>query len=390
VTGSEVATTTGRAPATSAGALAVRPDQTEWTPAQHAALEQLGISDASRGDLDVFLHVSQRMGLDPFAKEIYLIGRWDPELRRKRWTIQVGIEGYRSKSEEHPQFAGVSDAEWCGPDGVWSDVWLSDDTPPVAARVTVYRKDWAHPVRAVAHYREYVQLKQDGTPTAMWKNRAAGQLAKCAEALARRRAFPRILGGTYIPEETDHLSNPAAVTVPSIPDRSAQPAEEPNWVAMVTQAEYDRDLAELRRVWDMAKGMCPNDAELLDRIAQAVHRVRAIVDKQQGQEVDPAITAAEDVEPANRTDRNRLFALLRDGGIASHDRALRLRIVSRVLNRPPARPLMTFDELTAHETRTVNEFMQRHKDDGDLTQTLAELAGSGDSPTLDNPAEVTE
>lgn len=168
-----------RAVATNQGALAVRPDQVEWTPAQRAALEQLGIAEAPEGDQLVFLHVSQRMRLDPFNKEIYLIGRYDPALRRKRWTIQIGIDGFRSKSEEHPEFGGVDDAEYCGADGAWSDVWLSDDAPPVAARFTVYRKDWPRPVRAVAHYREYVQLKDGGEPTAMWKNRPAGQLAKC-------------------------------------------------------------------------------------------------------------------------------------------------------------------------------------------------------------------
>nr|MBA2695289.1 hypothetical protein [Actinomycetota bacterium] len=82
-----------RATTDGGGALSVRPDQIEWDPQQQAALAQIGVADAPRGDQLVLMHVSQRMGLDPFAKEIYMIGRWDPEAGRKKWAIQVGIDG---------------------------------------------------------------------------------------------------------------------------------------------------------------------------------------------------------------------------------------------------------------------------------------------------------
>jgi hypothetical protein len=85
-----------------AGSLALEPDQYEFTGAQKQALVHIGIENATDGDLQVFLHVCKRTGLDPFAKQIYMIGRAD---RQKvggewtevgtKWTIQTGIDGFR-------------------------------------------------------------------------------------------------------------------------------------------------------------------------------------------------------------------------------------------------------------------------------------------------------
>lgn len=338
------------------GALAVRDDQQDWTEVQKAALAQLGVAEAPRGDQLVFLHVSQRMNLDPFNKEIYMIGRWDPEAGKKKWAIQVGIDGFRSKSEEHPQFAGVGNVEWCGPDGAWTDVWLVEQ-PPTAARFTVYRKDQDKPIRAVAIYREYVQTKKDGNPTQRWRNAAAAQLGKCAEALTRRTAFPRQLGGVYVPEELDHLDNPQPP--PVVIEAEVVPAE-PDWDALIRQHEFALDRDELAAVWTLARGLRPNDAALAERIAQAGERVKATLKERAA-------------ETAATKDKNRLFALLRDGAVSDRDREVRLRVVNRLLNRPPLDPITSFGQLTAEEVATVNAFLQRAKDDGHLTHTLADL-----------------
>jgi phage recombination protein Bet len=176
--------------------LTLTTDQEFWTEKQIAGLRQLGVDRASNGDLAVFMHVAQRTGLDPFARQIYMIER------QGKQTIQTGIDGFRLVARRAVDRAGESLAigggEWCGPTGPWRDVWL-EETPPAAARVVVKRG--GHEFVGVALFREYAQTKRDGALMAQWASRPAGMLAKCAEALALRKAFPLDLAGVYTDDE---------------------------------------------------------------------------------------------------------------------------------------------------------------------------------------------
>lgn len=174
-------------------ALAVSPGQEFWSPTQLAALKQIGVQQADNGNLAVFLNYAQRTGLDPFARQIYMINR------AGKWTIQAGIDGLRIVAERSGHYAGQVGPEYCGPDGLWRDVWTSDESP-VAARIGVLRHGFTAPLYAVAYFEEYVQ-KKDGRPTSMWASKPLLMLAKCAEALALRKAFPNDLSGIYTAEE---------------------------------------------------------------------------------------------------------------------------------------------------------------------------------------------
>jgi phage recombination protein Bet len=187
-------------PQSAAGALALRGTQTQWTDEQRAALTQLGLAEATPADLQVFMHQSQRTGLDPFSRQIYMIARWDSQAQRNKYTIQTGIDGFRIIAERRPEYRGQIGPEWCGDDGVWRDVWIPKE-PPVAARVGVIREDWPNPVYAVAKFSEFAQYKSSGGLTAMWSSKAAHMIAKCAEALALRKAFPQDLSGLITDDE---------------------------------------------------------------------------------------------------------------------------------------------------------------------------------------------
>lgn len=192
------------------GALAVRPDQTTWTPEQAAVLRQSGIKDqVTAAELSGFLHLCQRTGLDPFSRQIYLIGRWSKKDGRDVYTPQTGIDGYRVIAQRVTAQTGGSygyeDTVWCDPSGRWRDVWLADE-PPAAAKVTVIRN--GQRFSAVATFREYVQTFPDGNPKGLWAKMPAGQIAKCAEALALRKAFPHDLAGVYTAEEMAQADNP--------------------------------------------------------------------------------------------------------------------------------------------------------------------------------------
>lgn len=200
--------------------LTLHAEQSSFTPEQVTALAHIGVDKASEGDLRVFFHVCQRTGLDPFARQIHMIGRQVSEMgadgqwrKVTKQTIQTGIDGFRligrRAADRAHHKVSVSAPEWAHEDGTWRPVWRKAWGFPVAARVTIHRD--GEPFTAVAMFDEYVQTKRDGQPNSMWANRPGGQLAKCVEALAWRMAFPQDLAGVYVDEEMGQADNHARV-----------------------------------------------------------------------------------------------------------------------------------------------------------------------------------
>ena len=186
-------------------------------------------------ELKLFIAVAERKGLDIFSRQIHLVKRYDKKLNRDVMEVQTGIDGYRLIAERTGRYEGQIGPMWCGNDGNWKDVWLAKE-PPAAAKVGILKSGAKEPFFGIALYREYVQTYKEGNPFPMWAKMPANQLAKCAEALALRKAFPGELSGIYTQEEMAQAAT-AEDVIDIEPIREEKPVKPPALVPATPESE---------------------------------------------------------------------------------------------------------------------------------------------------------
>ncbi|MFE0130144.1 recombinase RecT [Streptomyces sp. NPDC059037] len=223
--GTVVESAQAASPAIRPSAIVLRADQEEFDHKQLStlALVSPGLANAPRGHLAMFFHYCVRTGLDPFARQIYMIGRtnWkaadNPDEPEKTWTIQTGIDGFRTVAHRVAAKAGESisyeDTVYYDSEGHAHEVWLSK-VCPAAVKVTVLRGSSRFPMTAVwgEFAPTYYDRKSGSYVLAkMWQQMPSHMLRKCAEAGALRMTAPQDLSGVFVDEEMERADAEAVV-----------------------------------------------------------------------------------------------------------------------------------------------------------------------------------
>lgn len=177
-------------------------------------------ADCNDDEFNLFIHTARHLGLDPLRRQIYafVFSKDSPE--KRRMSIITAIDGFRAiaertgnyrPDEEEPTFE--VDPSLQGP---------NNPAGLVKATVRVYKFShggW-HKVTASAHWDEYAPIREvwDYDPDAKkrkptgrkeldtsgnWVKMPRLMLAKVAEALALRKAWPDAFSNVYAYEEVD-------------------------------------------------------------------------------------------------------------------------------------------------------------------------------------------
>ncbi len=148
--------------------------------------------DLSAEDFEALKAMMIGLGLNPFSRHL------TPMRRAGRTQIVTTIDGLRAMAAQTGEFEGSEPTLWAGPDGGWRDLW-TERAPPFAAKCAVWRRGFRTACEGVALWSAYAPDR----PSGWWGKGPAHMLAKCAEALALRRAFPDV-AGLYTREEMEH------------------------------------------------------------------------------------------------------------------------------------------------------------------------------------------
>ena len=255
-----------------------------------------GASDAS---VDLVLSYCQASGLDPMTKPVHIVpmkvttGKddrgWD--VKETRDVIMPGIGLYRTNASRTGQYAGCSEPVF-GPTReltykreVWTDgannkrvKKLVDGSMqyPEWCRVTVRKLLGSTVVEftAVEYWLEnYATRGDDGAPNAMWEKRAFGQLAKCTEAQALRKAFPEAVGSQPTAEEMEGKTIEGEFTQVARQERAAVTHELP----LYSEADFTENLpkwwgviASGKRTADDLIAMLQTKARFTDKQLQEI------------------------------------------------------------------------------------------------------------------------
>jgi phage recombination protein Bet len=200
----------------------------EFDQEQREIIKDQCAKGATDNEFKALMAIAGAKRLNPLKRQIYFRkqSEWDQEQDKyvERWICITGIDGFRVIADRTGLYNGQDEPEFIYEEGEPCGKCQRRGKTLLLARVKVYRKDIDRAFVGVARYEEFVQTKRNGEPNKMWLKMPHSQLAKCAEALAFRKAFSDDLGDIYAPEEFPQDETAGAASTADRMSVSAQPA----------------------------------------------------------------------------------------------------------------------------------------------------------------------
>jgi phage recombination protein Bet len=193
----------------------------DFTNAQLALIRKTVAADTNQDEFELFVHTAKHLRLDPLRRQIYAFVFSKDKPDKRRMSIIVAIDGFRAiadrtgcyrPDEEEPTF----EIDPAAVDPATNPIGLIKAT----VRVWKHAHGAWHKVTASAYWDEYAPIKEEWAydqeagkkrPTGRktldtsgnWPKMPRLMLAKVAEALALRKAWPDDFSNVYAAEEVD-------------------------------------------------------------------------------------------------------------------------------------------------------------------------------------------
>ncbi len=234
-----------------------------------------GAADAS---IRMVVGYCRAAGLDPMQKPVHIVPLWDSKAGQMRDVVMPGIGLYRTQASRSQQMAGISEPEF-GP-LLTENIGGQSVTYPEWCRVTVKRLLSSGSVAeftAVEFWLENYAIKggkeKSIAPNAMWTKRPRGQLAKCAEAQALRKAFPELGAAPTAEEMEGKQLHPEDAPAERAMGQAERVTELPAWPDEAFERQFERwskavqgGLKTADEIVTLATSKGQLSAEQLDRI----------------------------------------------------------------------------------------------------------------------------
>lgn len=225
---------------------------TEW----RVLVDQIFPAAKSVEAVMMALSYCRRRNLDIFKKPVHIVPMWSTAKGQMVETVWPGISEIRTTASRTGEYAGIEAVEF-GPmversftgtigKGQREETVTKKVRFPEWASVIVYRivggtKCAYH---AKVFWEEtFASIGKSDVPNDMWAKRPRGQLDKCVEAAALRKAFPEELGNTYAAEEMEGRTIDGTVEHAAAPQTPKPPVPpRPAGIDPIPENGFDKDL----------------------------------------------------------------------------------------------------------------------------------------------------